>query len=45
MQLFARLPDFFLSKSNVNDMECKTEIIQITLDGLNLAGHEKTGNK
>ena len=29
----------FRSKPNVNDMEFKTEIIQIILDGLKLAGH------
>ena len=39
MQLQAKLPDVFRSKSNVNDMESKTEIIQIILDSLRHAGH------
>ena len=39
IQLLARLSDVFQSKPNVNDMESKTEIIQIILDGLKLAGH------
>ena len=39
MQLLARLQDVFWSKPNVNKIESKTEIIQIILDGLKLAGH------
>ena len=39
IQLLARLPDILRSKPNVNDMESKTEIMQIILDGLKLAGH------
>ena len=39
IQLSARLPDVWRSKHNVNDIESKTEIIQIILDSLKLAGH------
>ena len=39
IQLLARLPDVWRSKHNVNDMESKTEIIQIILDSLEFAGH------
>ena len=39
IQLLARLPDVFWSKPNVIDMDSKTEIIEIILDGLKLAGH------
>ena len=38
IQLLARLPDVLQSKPNVNDKESKTEIIQIILDGLKIAG-------
>ena len=39
MQLLAELLDVFRSNSNVNDMESKTEIIQIILYSLKLVGH------
>ena len=39
MQLLAGLLDVFRSKPSVNDMESKTEIIQIILYSLKLAGH------
>ena len=39
IQLLARLPDVLRSKPNVNDIESKTEVIQIILDGLKFAGH------
>ena len=39
IQLLARFPDVFWCKPNVNDIESKTGIIQIILDGLKLAGH------
>ena len=41
IQLLARLQDVLWIKPNVNDIESKTEIIQIILDGLKLAGHGK----
>ena len=39
MQLLAGLLDVFRSKPSVNDMESKTETIQIILYSLKLAGH------
>ena len=39
IQLIARLPDVLRSKPNVNDIEFKTEIVQVILDGLKLAGY------
>ena len=38
-QLLARLPYVDRSKPNANNMESKTDIIQIILNGLKLAGH------
>ena len=45
MQLLARLSDAFRSKPNVKDMKPKTEIIQIILDGLKIAGHRNHSMK
>ena len=39
IELLARLPDVLQNKPNVNDIESKTEIVQIIFDGLKLAGH------
>ena len=39
IQLIARLSDVLRSKPNVNDIESKTEIVQVILDGLKLAGY------
>ena len=39
IQLLARLPDVLRSNPNVNDIESKTEIQQIILNSLKLAGH------
>ena len=39
IQLLARLPDVLRNKPNGNDIECKTQIRQIILDELKLAGH------
>ena len=39
IQLLARLPDVLRNKPNGNDIESKTQIRQIILDELKLAGH------